>query len=122
MRGIVFLVIMLVSLSSVGQTTAVDSLYNPKEFRGVLRYEDNSIRQIFNVDSKGKRHGEFYSFHSDGSIWGYGEFKHGLRHGEWVQYRPNGELVGVQFFKKGDRVGIWSAYDESGELIATREY
>lgn len=122
MRTIVFLGLMLVSLMGVGQTTTADSLYNPKEFKKVIYYQDSTIREVYNVDMQGRRHGKFYSFYSDGTLWGYGEFKHGKKHGEWVHYRVSGDKIGRHLYHKGERVGKWTIHDKYGNLVATKEY
>lgn len=122
MKQLVFLILVMFSYLVVGQNTALDSLYEPGKFDKIEYYNDSTIKEVYNVDLFGKRHGKFYSFYIDGSLWGYGEFKHGKKHGQWGVYRLSNNRVGYYQYSRGKRVGIWLIYDENGDIVSSRNY
>lgn len=70
----------------------------------------------------GKRHGEWKSWFTDGSLWSEGRFENGLRTDSAISYFPNGKVSMRGYYHQGELKGIWKTYNEYGELTAEKDY
>ena len=63
---------------------------------------------------KGKEHGPWVYFWSDGQLRSKGTYKDGKMDGPWVSYLDNGQLLYKGDYKNGKREGRWVFYNEYG--------
>ena len=63
---------------------------------------------------KGKEHGPWVYFWSDGQLRSKGTYKDGKMDGPWVSYLDNGQLLYKGDYKNSKREGRWVFYNEYG--------
>jgi antitoxin component YwqK of YwqJK toxin-antitoxin module len=60
------------------------------------------------------RHGQFVSYHENGSVASEGLYEHGKEHGVWRDYHPNGQLAAEGEYANGTESGVWLYWSASG--------
>jgi antitoxin component YwqK of YwqJK toxin-antitoxin module len=73
-------------------------------------YNSEGLIVIEEFYQKGKRHGEYISYHDNGAIWCRGNFIDGLKDGEFKTYDRGGKLSLTQTFFKDQ---LFSEYKRS---------
>jgi antitoxin component YwqK of YwqJK toxin-antitoxin module len=122
MKYLITLTFLIISCLSYSQDNSVNNLYKPNKFKKVVYYKTGEIREIYNVDLSGKRHGKFYSFFEDGTLWGVGYHKHGKKHGEWKLFNRDKSMNGIHVYDKNKKVGHWIIYDSGGDFLAEKYF
>ena len=72
--------------------------------------------------NKGKRNGEWFAYHKDGSIQTSAFYIDGVHDGEYKVFRENGKPLYTGQYKMGVYVGAWKEYDNEGNVIKWKEY
>lgn len=87
--------------------------YNDDLLHGIVRsyYKDGHLDEEY-MYSKGKRHGPFVTYHSEGSImYEKGSFADNVVNGPYVRYYFHGGLEMEGTFDYEKKVGLWSYYN-----------
>ena len=71
---------------------------------------------------KGKEHGPWVYFWSDGQLRSKGTYKDGKMDGPWVSYLDNGQLLYKGDYKNGKKHGPWVSYYDNGQLLYKGDY
>jgi antitoxin component YwqK of YwqJK toxin-antitoxin module len=70
----------------------------------------------------GKRHGLWEDYRSDGTLYRRGHYHHGKEHGVWEEYHSNDTLSLRVFYNMGSRVGLEEKWDEKGNLTYSKNH
>jgi antitoxin component YwqK of YwqJK toxin-antitoxin module len=84
--------------------------------REKIYYDNGKIKEIFQLNAKGEKHGKFESFYENGKILEKSEYKNGLLEGKRYFYYENGEIEEIQMFEEGKLKGEQLGYHENGVL------
>jgi antitoxin component YwqK of YwqJK toxin-antitoxin module len=69
----------------------------------IMEWMKQNFQTIYRV-LNGKRHGEYFSYHSNGQLWNKGNYVNGKEHGEFVEYNKNGQLLFKENYVNGKKV------------------
>ena len=78
--------------------------------------------ETFTIDDLVERNDTYYKKFSNvpftGDISGMesGSIRKGKKSGEWLSYHENGQLFLMQYYKDGKKEGIWEEYSVNGKL------
>ena len=71
---------------------------------------------------KGKLHGEFHRWCSNGQLETRCSFYKGLLHGAYERWHCNGQLKFTGNYDKGKRSGLFKSYDDKGIIQHIKRY
>ena len=71
---------------------------------------------------KGRKYGEWVSYHKNGQLHEKGNYKDGKKDGLWEEYYKDGQFVLKGNFKDGKKDGLWEWYYENGSLQKTETW
>ena len=85
---------------------------------------------VFNINGqtsegyikKGKEHGKFEFYYSNGQLQLEGTWKDGKSDGLWKGYYENGQLEVERTYKDGKENGLYKSYYDNGQLKEERTY
>lgn len=83
----------------------------------VLMKYPNGVIMVKGTKSRGKRIGQWVTFHENGQVWSEGTYKNGLRQGRGVSYYDNGKKSSEGMYKDSKLIGIWKYWDEAGHVV-----
>ena len=83
----------------------LDTLYNGK----------GKIRQIYETNNSGKKHGLVQSFKNE-SLRCHTFYQNGKKHGQKKCWHPNGMVSDSASYSNGNAHGTWTRWDEQGKL------
>ena len=84
--------------------------------------------ETFTIDDLVERNDTYYKKFSNvpftGDISGMesGSIRKGKKSGEWLSYHENGQLFLMQYYKDGKKEGKWYFYDENGVISEIIKY
>lgn len=90
------------------------SLRGNEPFTGMVA--DGKDREYY---LKGKPHGKWVSFYSNGKIKSIENWKEGILDGKYILYNENGKKVLETHYKKGIDHGKYAVYHKNGKLCIT---
>ena len=64
-------------------------------------YDNGQLACHYFEDENGKKHGEYKSWHSNGTLCAHRFYKNGYYHGEYKSWYFNGTLCTHRFYKNG---------------------
>ena len=67
-------------------------------------------------NDKGKEHGYWEVYWSNGQLYSKGNYVNGNRHGYWEDYYDNGQLSSKGNYLNGEQHGYWEDYYPNGQL------
>ncbi len=71
---------------------------------------------------RGKAHGLYITWYTDGQIKEKGQIKNGKRQGQWKKWHENGQLFEKGIYKNDEKYGLWIQWDRDGEEISRETY
>ena len=77
--------------------------------------EDWTVAGVLVQYQKGKAHGIFISWYTDGQIKEKGRANNGKRHGQWTKWHENGQMHEKGTYKDDKKSGLWIQWDNDGE-------
>ena len=92
---------------------------NKKKFSGscFTVYAENLEIDEIRTYKRGKRHGVWAKYHSNGFLEYQGRYKNEEIDGKYISYYVNGSLKETGRLSKGFRDGEWFLYDPNGKLL-----
>jgi len=96
--------------NTTGEITREEHFY-----QGGKKYVEGNI-------NKGKKNGEWFAYHKDGSIQTSAFYVNGVEDGEYKTFRENGKPCYTGLYKMGVRIGEWKEYYEDGNAKKLTEY
>jgi antitoxin component YwqK of YwqJK toxin-antitoxin module len=69
-----------------------------------------------------ERHGDWASWHTNGSLEMRGQFDHGLEVGAFIYWHPNGQKYAEGTFEEGAETGRWVWWHPNGQKSAEGMY
>ncbi len=76
------------------------------------------IRERYEVDEAGAKHGEFVQFREDGSMAVTCRYRDGERQGRYAELDEEGELVLEAMYERGERSGYWRTYEDGVRTLS----
>jgi len=80
-------------------------------------YDSNLEKNEIRTYKRGKRHGVWAKYYSNGFLEYKGSYKKEEIHGEYSSFYPDGSIKELGKLNKGYRDGEWILYNEEGKLI-----
>lgn len=112
MKKIVSFSILLLALLLFSNFLIAQELKTSKTF-----YADGKIKEQFQVDAKGLKHGPYTHFYPNGNKQFLIEYKNGIKDGKFTSWHANGKIKEESNFTDNKRTGKYTAYDELGNVI-----
>ena len=92
----------------------INGLYHEKNTKKLF---DGHVQGIVNVKIvKGKYHGLYKQFFSNGQLRTKGFYDNGVKNGLWESYHENGTLHSKGIYKNGFWEGLWVDHYEDGSV------
>lgn len=85
-------------------------------------YEDGQIEYEGGLDPKGRRHGTWRYYYTNGQLWSLGEYENGLMEGKKEVYWPDGTMRYQGQFSHEEKTGKWTFYNVDGTVLEEREF
>lgn len=105
----------LVECEQINSSDRLIETYHPS---GVLAskkwYRDNKLRQNFNYNEKGEKHGVYEEQQPYGGGYMKEEYRNGKKHGPYEGYHANGRLSRKGEYRDGEEYGSSFSYNEDG--------
>ena len=79
-------------------------------------YDNGQLKEVYEVDSKGQKHGKFQAFYENGQLLESSKYKNNLLEGKRYFYYQNGQIEEEQFYVKGKLEGNQYGFHENGQL------
>ena len=125
----IFLLILFMFSPSWSETMTMDDLVERNDLYykrfsfvpytgGISGYRVEGGEELSEKGSfrKGKKNGEWLTFHENGELHSKGKFKDGKITGLWEWYLENGQISFKGNFKDGKEEGVWEYYHENGQI------
>ncbi|WP_353777376.1 hypothetical protein [Winogradskyella sp. 3972H.M.0a.05] len=87
-----------------------------------LSYFDNGLLMESKNYQDGELHGDYKSYHYNGSINRYGTYIGGDKTGEWIEKYDDGTTKIIANFKRNKLEGQYKEFHENGALKSLKEY
>ncbi len=82
----------------------------------------NGVIKTLGSYIKGKRDGQWYSWHSTGKPWSETFFENGVKNGPTKSWHDNGNLRYEGIYLNDSKTGVWKYFDENGKLMKEVDY
>ena len=95
------------------------SMIGPQD-EGVVetRWPGGGLRERYEVDEAGAKHGEFVQFREDGSVAVTARYRGGKRQGRYAELGEEGELLLEAMYERGERSGYWRTYEDGVRTLS----
>ncbi|MEX2597488.1 MAG: TonB family protein, partial [Salibacteraceae bacterium] len=99
-----------------------DPVSNRFEEHYISYYPTTGDTNVYYRIKKGRKHGEFYEFYSNGQLKEKSTYKFGKLDGLQSRYYANGNFMEVGMFSEGMREGVFKSFDEQGKATSESAY
>ena len=118
------------TLNIRGSTSGEVLLYAPnhnKPYTGWVKgdgvsMQDWSVAGALVQFQKGKAHGLYITWYSDGQIKEKGRANNGKKQGPWIKWHENGQMYEKGTYKNDKKYGLWIQWDKDGEETSRETY
>lgn len=120
----------VLTLKSRNSTSGEEIFYAPnqnKPYTGWVKadgvsLEDWTVAGALIQFQKGKAHGLYITWYSDGQIKEKGRAKNGKKQGQWTKWHENGQMYEKGNYKNDEKYGLWIQWDKDGEETSRETY
>ncbi len=110
LTNLTLLIFLLVSLASFSQK--VEHTY----------YYDYKVKEEYQVNSKGVKHGYYKKFWTDGSLEIKGTYSNNVKTGTWTSYDDRGRTFSIENYKNGKYHGLYKQWCTEGGIGTNGKY